>query len=188
MFDTTITIVGNVVSQPERRRLESGATVVNFRIASTSRRYDKETDRWVDGDSLFVKVACWRQLGDHVYQSIFQGDPIIVHGRMYTRRYEVDGDPRWSYELDATAVGHDLSRGVATFKRKRKVGSTDVTGDAMDFAGASTEADGSDPAGQVSGAGHQLERPESLPEVDEDDFDDLDLDADDLAPVGATAG
>ncbi len=127
MFETPLTIVGTVVSDVERRRIEpSGATVVHFRVASTSRRWDKEKGRWVDGESLYLKVSCWRSLGQNVFQSVFKGDPVIVTGRVYSRTYEHQGTMRWSYEMDAFAVGHDLSRGTAMFRRHRQTGATEA--------------------------------------------------------------
>ncbi|MGH3655447.1 MAG: single-stranded DNA-binding protein [Micromonosporaceae bacterium] len=121
MNDTYVTVTGNLVTKPERRRLDSnGATVVNFRIGSTARRFDKRTGGWVDGNTFFVKVSCWRSLADNAYQSLFKGDPVVVTGRLYTREYEAeDGTRRVSYELEATALGHNLARGTATFSRVR---------------------------------------------------------------------
>lgn len=121
MFDTYVTIVGNVLSAPESRRTtRTGVTVTNFKIASTSRRFDRATETWVDGDSLRVKVACWRRLGEHVGASLAQGDPVIVTGRLHTREYETEtGEKRISYELEADAVGHDLARGTGRFNRWR---------------------------------------------------------------------
>jgi single-strand DNA-binding protein len=121
MFDTTITIVGNVLNMPEWRRLDkSGALVANFKIASTARRFDRGTGRWIDGDSLRVRVTCWRRLAEGVTGSVKVGDPVIVHGRLYTRDWTTeDGQRRVMYELDAMSVGHDLARGIGVFKRVR---------------------------------------------------------------------
>jgi single-strand DNA-binding protein len=117
MNDTYVTVVGNAVDAPNPRRLENGTTVCNFRVASTARRFDREAGRWADGDSLFLKVTCWRQLADNAAQSIFKGDPVVVVGRLFTRAYEVEGQRRSSYEMEAVSVGHDLSRGVSEFQR-----------------------------------------------------------------------
>jgi single-strand DNA-binding protein len=117
MNDTYVTVVGNAVDSPNARRLENGTTVCNFRVASTARRFDREAGKWADGDSLFLKVTCWRQLADNALQSIFKGDPVVVVGRLFTRSYEVEGQRRSSYEMEAVSVGHDLARGVAEFTR-----------------------------------------------------------------------
>lgn len=128
MFNTEVTIIGNVLTPPEwRRTAVTGTFVVTFKVASTSRRYDKERGAWVDGDSLRVKVVCWRKLGENVSMSIQLGDPVIVHGRLYTRDWtDEEGQRHTSYEVDAMAVGHDLSRGVGKFARRRPPGATDV--------------------------------------------------------------
>jgi single-strand DNA-binding protein len=122
MNETTVTIVGNLVDEPRMRTTESGVEVTNFRIASSSRRFDRETARWVDGGSLYLSVTCWRSLGVNVAASIGKGDPVIVHGRLFTRQYERDGQVRSAYELDAVAVGPDLARGTATFERVGREG------------------------------------------------------------------
>jgi single-strand DNA-binding protein len=136
MFDTPVTVVGNLMTAPEwRRTAATGTFVVSFKVASTSRRFDKERNKWVDGDSLRVKVACWRRLGENVSISLQLGDPVIVYGRMYSRDWTDDeGNRRTSYELDAVAVGHDLSRGVDKFARRKAPGATDVINDAAGAA------------------------------------------------------
>jgi single-strand DNA-binding protein len=78
MFDTNVTIVGNVLTAPEwRRTTQSGTLVANFKVASTARRLDRESGRWVDGNSLRVRVNCWRKLAEGVASSVMTGDPII---------------------------------------------------------------------------------------------------------------
>lgn len=117
MNDTQLTIVGNLVESPKLRRTKNEHYVANFRIASTSRRFDREAGAWVDNGTLFVSVTCWRALAENVARSLRKGQPVIVTGRYYQREYERDEALRVSYELEATAVGHDLSRGVATFDK-----------------------------------------------------------------------
>jgi single-strand DNA-binding protein len=131
MFDTTVTIVGNALNAPELRRTNGSSTLVaSFRVASTSRRYDRDSGRWVDGPSLRVRVTCWRRLAEGVTQSVVTGDPLVVTGRMYTRDWVGDdGQHRVSYELEAIAVGHDLSRGFAKFTRHRPAGLTSAVED-----------------------------------------------------------
>ncbi|MBN9619270.1 MAG: single-stranded DNA-binding protein [Actinobacteria bacterium] len=112
-----MTIVGNVVEDPRRRTTKNGHTVTNFRVASTSRRFDREQERFVDNGTLFVTVTCWRALADNVDRSLRKGQPVVVTGRFYMREYRVEEQVRTSYELEATAVGHDLSRGQSSFTR-----------------------------------------------------------------------
>jgi single-strand DNA-binding protein len=117
MNDTMMTIVGNVVDTPRKRQTANGHVVTNFRVASTSRRYDREQERFVDNSTLFVTVTCWRAMGVNVDTSIKKGQPVVVYGRYYMREYKVEEQIRTSYELEAVAVGHDLSRGTSQFTR-----------------------------------------------------------------------
>lgn len=129
MYDTPIMIVGNVLTAPEWRRTKNQTLVANFRVASTSRRYDRDTGRWMDGDSLRVRVSCWRRLAENVSASVAVGDPIIVTGRLYTRDW-VDGDnnPRVTFEMEASAVGHDLARGRTKLFRTKPASVTSAEG------------------------------------------------------------
>jgi len=117
MNDTTMTVVGNLVDEPRIRTTKNGHSVTNFRIASTSRRYDTEQGGWVDNATLFVTVTTWRGLAENCAQSLHKGQPVVVSGRFFMREYTVDEATRTSYELEASAVGHDLTRGVAEFRR-----------------------------------------------------------------------
>jgi single-strand DNA-binding protein len=132
MFDTYVTIVGNVLTAPEwRRTSQTNTLVANFKVASTARKLDRETGRWVDGNSLRVRVNCWRKLAEGVASSVMVGDPIIVVGRLYTRDWvDAEGNQRTTYELEAAAVGHDLSRGRAKFARNRSFTATSSVEDA----------------------------------------------------------
>jgi single-strand DNA-binding protein len=115
--DTIMTVVGNVVDTPRMRMTKSGHAVTNFRVASTSRRFDREHQRWVDNSTLFVNVTCWRAMAENVSLSVHKGQPVVVCGRYYSREYEINETVRVSYELEANVVGHDLSRGTADFRK-----------------------------------------------------------------------
>ncbi|MCZ7418605.1 single-stranded DNA-binding protein [Verrucosispora sp. WMMA2121] len=132
MFDTYMTIVGNVLTAPEwRRTAQSNTLVANFKVASTARRLDRDSGRWVDGNSLRVRVNCWRKLAEGVAASVMVGDPVVVCGRLYTRDWVDDaGNHRTLYELEAVAVGHDLSRGRGRFLRNRPTLATSAVSDA----------------------------------------------------------
>jgi single-strand DNA-binding protein len=131
MFDTYVTVVGNVLTAPVwRRTTQTGTLVASFKVASTARRLDRETNRWIDGNSLRVRVSCWRRLAEGVASSVMTGDPVIVVGRLYTRDWvDADNNHRTAYELEAVAVGHDLSRGRGKFARTRAVATTSVVDD-----------------------------------------------------------
>jgi single-strand DNA-binding protein len=117
MNDTIMTVIGNVVDEPRMRLTKSGHAVTNFRVASTSRRYDREHERYVDNSTLFVNVTCWRAMAENVAQCLRKGQPVVVHGRYYSREYTVNEVVRVAYDLEANAVGHDLSRGTSDFRK-----------------------------------------------------------------------
>jgi single-strand DNA-binding protein len=131
MFDTNVTIVGNVLHGPEwRKTTNTGALVTTFKIASTARRYDRQAGQWMDGNSLRVRVNCWRALAANVKESVAVGDPLIVTGRLFTRDWiDENGMKRLQYEVEATSVGHDLSRGKAVFQRRKVSTATSMTED-----------------------------------------------------------
>lgn len=115
--ETTMTIVGNLTGTPRLRRLGQGMSVANFRVASTPRKFDRERGRHVDGNSLFMSVTCWRDLAENVAMSLGKGDPVVVTGRVQMRSFVKDGQSQSVIEMEATAVGPDLSKGVANFRR-----------------------------------------------------------------------
>lgn len=143
MNETPVTVVGNVASELRVRRFGPDEDrVVGFRIASSERRWDRETQAWIDGDRFSAWVTCWRRLGDGVVRSLVKGDPVVVAGRLSVREYEADGQRRFSTEIAASAVGPDLSRSVATVARRRLSAVPD----------AAVPADGTDPeSGPVAG-------------------------------------
>jgi single-strand DNA-binding protein len=116
--DTMITVVGNVVDSPRRARVRDGA-VTNFRMASTARRYDAATGQFVDTSTLWIDVECWNDLSSNVSGSISKGDPVIVHGWIRTHEWDSDNGKRSRPQIRATAVGHNLSRGMATFTKRQ---------------------------------------------------------------------
>jgi single-strand DNA-binding protein len=120
MNETYTTVVGTLITQVGRRRLANGTTVVNFRVASNERRFDKATGGWRDGETLYVGVSAWRQLAENIHASFVMGDPIMVRGRLYTRSYEKDGRRQSITELEADAVGPDLARSTAAVTRMAK--------------------------------------------------------------------
>jgi len=117
--ETTVTIVGRVINVPEYRHTANDVEIAKFRMASNERRYDKESGTWVDGDTLYVNVTCWRRLAFGVHACIDKGDPVVVTGRLYTRGFEVDGQRRSMTELDATSIGPDLARCTVKVHRRK---------------------------------------------------------------------
>ncbi|WP_205327599.1 single-stranded DNA-binding protein [Glycomyces sp. YM15] len=107
--ETTITVVGNLVDDPELRYTPSGAAVAKFRIASTPRTFDKETNGWKDGEAMFLSCSVWRQYAENVAESLTKGTRVIVQGALKQRSYETNqGEKRTVYELDVEEVGPAL--------------------------------------------------------------------------------
>jgi single-strand DNA-binding protein len=113
--ETVITVIGNLVDDPELRFTPSGAAVTNFRIASTPRTFDRTANEWKDGDSLFLGCSVWRQQAEHAAESLQRGTRVIVVGTLKQRQYEDrEGVKRTSYELDVAEVAPSLLRATAT--------------------------------------------------------------------------
>jgi single-strand DNA-binding protein len=107
---TVITAVGRVVSEITTRVIPTGAKVANFRIACQERVFDKAQEKWVDGDRIYMRVACWRKLADNVTDCLRLGDQVMVKGRLRIRDYGAEeGDRRAVAEIDAWSVGPDLA-------------------------------------------------------------------------------
>ena len=117
--ETTLTVVGNLVQDPELRFTTSGAAVANFTVASTSRTFDRTTGEWKDGDTLFLRCTLWRQAAEHVAESLTKGMRIIVTGHLNQRSFETrDGEKRTVLELLVDEVGPSLRYVTATVNRK----------------------------------------------------------------------
>nr|BFD84788.1 single-stranded DNA-binding protein [Streptomyces sp. Xyl84] len=116
MNETTVCVVGNVATQPVYREPASGASA-RFRLAVTSRYWDREKSAWTDGHTNFFTVWANRQLATNAMASLNVGDPVLVQGRLKVRTETRDGTSRTSADIDAVAIGHDLARGTAAFRR-----------------------------------------------------------------------
>lgn len=112
--DVSITIVGNLVSDPEVRFLPNGSGVCTFTVASTPRVFDKNANAWSDGDPLFMRCSAWRELGENAGECLSKGMRVIVSGRLKQRSFETrEGEKRTVVELDVEAVGPDLRYATA---------------------------------------------------------------------------
>jgi single-strand DNA-binding protein len=121
--DTIITVVGNLVDDPELRFTPSGAAVANFRIASTPRTFDRQTNEWKDGEALFLSCAVWRQAAENVAESLTRGMKVMVQGRLKQRSYETrEGEKRTVYELEVDEVGPCLTWATAKVTRASRSG------------------------------------------------------------------
>ncbi|GAA3853998.1 single-stranded DNA-binding protein [Streptomyces lacrimifluminis] len=116
--ETVITVVGNLVDDPELRFTPSGVAVAKFRIASTPRVFDKQANEWKDGDALFLTCSVWRKAAENVAESLAKGVRVIVQGRLKQRSYETtQGEKRTVYELDVDEVGPTLARATAKVEK-----------------------------------------------------------------------
>ena len=149
--ETVITVVGNLVDDPELRFTPSGAAVANFRIASTPRTFDRQTNEWKDGDALFLSCSVWRQAAENVAESLQKGMRVVVQGRLKQRQYETrEGEKRTVVELDVDEVGPSLKYATA------KVARTTRQGGGGGYSGGGASGGGDDPwasAAPASGQG-----------------------------------
>ena len=116
--DTNITVVGNLVADPDLRFTPSGAAVVTFTVASTARRMNPENNQWEDGDALFIRCNAWRQLAENAAESLTKGVRVIVAGRLKQRQYETrEGEKRSVMELEVDEIGPSLRYATAKVAR-----------------------------------------------------------------------
>jgi single-strand DNA-binding protein len=121
--DTTITIIGNLVGDPELRYTPTGQAVATFRVASTPRFMDRATNEWKDGDSLFLSCNVWRQAAENVAESLQRGMRVIVSGRLRQRSYETkEGEKRTVYEVEVDEVGPSLRNASAKVTKSTRSG------------------------------------------------------------------
>ncbi|MEV4381860.1 single-stranded DNA-binding protein [Streptosporangium sp. NPDC049644] len=121
--DTTITIVGNLVDDPELRFTPTGQAVARFRIASTPRFLDKTTNEWKDGEGLFLTCNVWRQAAENAAESLQRGMRVIVQGRLRQRSYETkEGEKRTVYEVEVDEVGPSLRNATAKVNKTARQG------------------------------------------------------------------
>lgn len=127
--ETIITVVGNIVDEPELRFTPSGAALCKFRIASTPRSYDKAADKWVDGEPLFLGCTVWRQAAENAAESLPKGSRVIITGRLKQRSYEAkDGTQRTVIDLDVDEIGPSLKYATAKVAKMQRSGPGKVSG------------------------------------------------------------
>jgi single-strand DNA-binding protein len=119
--ETTLTVVGNLTSDPELRFTPSGAAVANFTIASTPRTFDKNRNEWVDGEALFLRASIWREAAENCAESLTKGMPVIAVGRLKSRSYETkEGEKRTVIELEVDEIGPSLRSASAKVTRTQR--------------------------------------------------------------------
>jgi len=147
--DTQLTVVGNLVDDPQLRFTPAGQPVATFRIASTPRFMDKATNEWKDGDSLFLTCNVWRQAAENVAESLQRGMRVIVSGRLKQRSYETkEGEKRTVYEIEVDDVGPSLRNASAKVNKVARSG-----GNGGGYSGGGGGYSGGQGGGQASGGG-----------------------------------
>ena len=146
--DTVITIIGNLTGDPELRFTPSGAAVANFTVASTPRQFDRTSNDWKDGETLFMRCSVWRDAAENVAESLQRGTRVLVSGRLKSRSYETkEGEKRTVVEMDVDEVGPSLKYATAKVNRtQRGTGSGGFSGGGQ--GGGSTSGS----AGQSGGS------------------------------------
>jgi len=150
--DTVITIIGNITGDPELRFTPSGAAVANFTVASTPRQFDRTSNEWKDGETLFMRCSVWRDAAENVAESLQRGTRVLVSGRLKSRSYETkEGEKRTVVELDVDEVGPSLKYATAKVNRTQR-----GSGGGGGFnAGGQGGQGGAPTGGSTSGAGGQ---------------------------------
>lgn len=147
--DTVITVIGNLTADPELRFTPSGAAVANFTVASTPRTFDRQSNEWKDGETLFLRCSVWREAAENVAESLQKGMRVIVQGRLKSRSYETkEGERRTVTELDVDEVGPSLRYASAKVNRNARSG-----GQGGGFGGGGGQQGGGFGGGQPAGGG-----------------------------------
>ena len=129
--ETPITIIGNIVAEPELRYTPAGAAVCNFRVASTPRTYNRNTGQWEDGEAMFLTCNAWKQLGENTANTLAKGMRVIVNGKLKQRSFQTrEGDNRTVFEIDVEEVGPSLRYATAQVNRTQQGAPQSNTGNA----------------------------------------------------------
>ncbi|MBD7918764.1 MULTISPECIES: single-stranded DNA-binding protein [Cellulomonas] len=159
--ETTITVIGNLTGDPELRFTPSGAAVANFTVASTPRTFDRQSNEWKDGETLFLRCSIWREAAESVAESLTKGTRVIVQGRLSQRSYETrEGEKRTVYELQVDEVGPSLRYATAKVTRTQRSGGGNFGGGG---GGGNSGGGGFGGGGSSSGGGGQTDDPWATP-------------------------
>jgi single-strand DNA-binding protein len=115
--DTHVTLIGTVVTEVMSATTPSGVLLARFRFGVSPRRFDREANEWTYGESSYYSVVAWRRLAEHTLSSVEKGDPLVITGRLNVRSWQRDDRWHTKVEVEASSLGHDLSRGTTRFTR-----------------------------------------------------------------------
>ena len=148
--ETTITVVGNLTNDPELRFTPSGSAVANFTIASTPRTFDKQSNEWKDGETLFLRASVWKEAAENVAESLTKGTRVVAQGRLKSRSYDTkEGEKRTVMELEVDEIGPSLRYASAKVTRTQRNGNTQQPAQSQGWGGQQAPAD--DPWGGTMG-------------------------------------
>ena len=151
--DTVLTIIGNLTADPELRFTPSGAAVANFTVASTPRQFDRQSNEWKDGETLFMRCSVWRDAAENVAESLQRGARVIVAGRLKSRSYETkEGEKRTVVEMDVDEIGPSLRSATAKVNKTQRGGGGGGFGGQQAGGGWSGAPGGEDPWATGAGA------------------------------------
>jgi single-strand DNA-binding protein len=157
--ETTITVVGNLTSDPELRFTPSGSAVANFTIASTPRTFDRQSNEWKDGETLFLRASVWREAAENVAETLTKGTRVVAQGRLKSRSYETkEGEKRTVMELEVDEIGPSLRYASAKVSRTQRSG-----GGGGGFGGGDSGGFGGGNSNQGWGGGGQQSQPSQDP-------------------------
>lgn len=121
--ETVITLVGNLTNDPELRFTPSGAAVANFTVASTPRTFDRQSNEWKDGETLFMRCAIWREAAENVAESLTRGTRVVITGRLQSRTFDTkEGEKRTVMEMQVDEVGPSLRYATAKVNKTSRGG------------------------------------------------------------------
>jgi single-strand DNA-binding protein len=147
--ETVITVIGNLTNDPELRFTPNGAAVASFTVASTPRTFDRQSNEWKDGDTLFLRCTVWRQAAENVAESLHKGTRVVVQGRLKQRSFETrEGEKRTVVELEADEVGVSLRSATAKVSKSSRssTGGGSNGGPGGNSGGGSFSGGGSSPS------------------------------------------
>src|SRR6478735_6123721 len=169
--DTVITVIGNITGDPELRFTPSGAAVANFTVASTPRAFDRQSNEWKDGETLFMRCSVWRDAAENVAESLGRGTRVIVSGRLKSRSYETkEGEKRTVVEMEVDEVGPSLRYASAKVTKTQRGSGGGGFGGQGGWSGSGNNAPPSQPAQGNQGGGQQGGWGNNAPGYDEPPF------------------
>jgi single-strand DNA-binding protein len=159
--ETVITVIGNLTGDPELRFTPSGAAVANFTVASTPRTFDRQSNEWKDGETLFMRCSIWREAAENVAETLTKGTRVIAQGRLVQRSYETrEGEKRTVVELQVDEIGPSLRYATAKVTRaQRSGGGGGFGGGGGGFNGGGAQGGGSGGGFSSSGGGQSNDDP-----------------------------